>query len=114
MFLLLWFFVYSSVGLACGRACLASPTPHRKKIIIPLFPAQAAPSAAENGLLGGAIVDGECDVVNANACNGLQMRDTFFNTTHSFFYSKILSGEKYISCFIFRIAQGSICATFRP
>ena len=46
--------------------------------------------------MGGTIVDGACDVVNANACNRLQMRDTFFNTTRAFFYSKILSENKKI------------------
>ena len=71
--------------------------------------------AAENGLLGGAFVDGACDVVNANACNGLQMRDTFFNSTRAFFYSKILSENKKVEVVLdSELHRDQFALLFRP
>ena len=65
--------------------------------------------------MGGAIFDGACDVVNANACNGMQMRDTFFNSTRAFFYSKILSENKKIEVVLDSELHGDqFVLLFRP
>ena len=65
--------------------------------------------------MGGAIGDGACDVVNANACNGLQMRDTFFSSTRAFFYSKIVSGNKKLEVVLDSELHGDQFALlFRP